>query len=66
MLVKNKKTGVESKLTEKEWEKVKNDPFWQNVFVEVISEPKEVQKLREKTQTVEDKPTTKSTKEVEK
>lgn len=65
MLIKNKKTGVESNVTEKEWEKLKSDPLWTGVFVPVISEPKEVQKLKESKATV-DKPTTTTTKEVEK
>lgn len=65
MLIKNRKTEVESKVTEKEWEKIKKDPLWNGVFVEVISEPKEVQKLKSKTATV-DKPTATPTEEVEK
>lgn len=47
MLVKNRKTGVESKMTEEQWKKTQANTLWAGVFVPVISEPKEVQKLKE-------------------
>lgn len=47
--VKNRKTGVESSMTLEQWEKTKNNPLFEGIFVEVKSEvPPEVLKLQDK------------------
>lgn len=46
--IKNKKTGIESRVSSEEWKKIQNNRIWNGVFFEVnVIEPKEVQKLKE-------------------
>lgn len=52
--VKNNSTGVESNFTDAEWENVKNNPMWKDVFTVVQAAdipkviPKELQNLGKK------------------
>ena len=48
--VKNRKTGVVSEFTPEQWEKIKADPNWSGVFVEIPSPrvPDEVKELADK------------------
>lgn len=44
--VKSKKTGVESSFTQKEWDDIQKNPFWDGVFIPVKdTTPKEVKEL---------------------
>lgn len=50
--VKNRKTGVESEMTNDEWEKTKKNPLFEGVFVVVqkTETPPEVEALKAKAQ----------------
>lgn len=44
--VRSKKTGVESSFTQKEWDDIQKNPFWDGVFIPVKdTTPKEVKDL---------------------
>lgn len=46
--IRNRRNGSESMMSVEQWEKIKNSPQWQGVFVLVnIPEPKEVTELKE-------------------
>ena len=64
MVIKNKKTGVESEVTKEQWETMKSNPLYHRVFDVVPSKedlkPKEVKALEEKTG--KEKPTENTTK----
>lgn len=60
-LLRNRKTGVESKMTAEQLKKVQTDKQWNNTFIEVKDNtPKEVQDMNKKqtTTTAENKPNT--------
>lgn len=45
--IKNRANGIVSTFTQAQWDKIKNDPQWQNTFQDVTPEtPKEVQEAK--------------------
>lgn len=59
--VKNRKSGVVSEFTTEQWEKIKTDPNWSGVFVEIPAPkvPDEVKELADKQASTKEKQTQK-------